>query len=64
MKFYDCKNATLGRKICGFPLIYKNNVATLLVFNFPLIQKKTYRNVYNATGGGYNIRLYAKNLWY
>lgn len=52
MKFYDCKNATLGRKICGFPLIYKNNVATLLVFNFPLIQKKTYRNVYNATGGG------------
>ncbi|WP_334092389.1 hypothetical protein [Helicobacter typhlonius] len=52
MKFYDYTNATLVRKVCRFPLVHKNNVRSLLVFNFPLIQKKTYRNAYNATGGG------------
>ena len=60
MKFYDYTNATLVRKVCRVPLVHKNHVISVLVFNFPLIiQKKTYRNAYNATGGGDNIRLYA-----
>ncbi|WP_334093963.1 hypothetical protein [Helicobacter typhlonius] len=53
MKFYDYTNATLVRKVFRFPLVQKNNLHSLIVFKFPLIiQKKTYRNAYNATGGG------------
>lgn len=40
MKFYDYTNATLVRKVCRFPLVHKNNVISLLVFNFPLIIKR------------------------
>lgn len=61
IKFYDCKDAILVRKILGFSIVYKNifgfegnfrfagGISSLLIFGFPLIQKKTYRHL---TGGG------------
>ncbi|CUU40709.1 hypothetical protein [Helicobacter typhlonius] len=50
-RFYDYKGGVASKRL-GFRIIKKDNVATLLIAGFPLLQKKV---LITQTGGGYSV---------